>query len=199
MRNLLYLFVFSLGILVMNSASAQTTTVPKAKPEGFRNHAWGSKPTELNIVRYVRKKDISEQKPNFDPEPGFDYFRDDMEQLDLKAVKLEAIWYSYNYRGALAQAIVLLENDADTPRMLQNLTNYYGKATNTKNVDANNVIHFFKYKDDTYVEFHQYKVKENPTMEDINNSDGKARSYVKVYSKSITDMQLAENRRRGWE
>lgn len=179
--------------------SQSTATGIKTKPEGFRNHAWGSKATELNIIRYVRKKDIAEQKPSFDPEPGFDYFKDDMEQLDLKGVKLEAIWYSYNYRGGLSQVILLLENDADSPRMLQNLTNYYGKQTEIKNINANNTIHYFKFKEDTYVEFHQYKVKENPTMEDLQNADGRAKSYVKIYSKTQTALQLSENRRKGWE
>jgi hypothetical protein len=175
-----------------------TTTALKTKPEGFRNHVWGSKATELNIIRYVRKKDIAEQKPSFDPEPGFDYFKDDMEQLDLKGVKLEAIWYSYNYRGGLSQVILLLENDADSPRMLQNLINYYGKQTEIKNVNANNTIHYFKFKDDTYVEFHQFKMKENPTAEDL-QGDGRAKSYVKIYSKTQTSLQLSENRRKGWE
>lgn len=195
---ILFITVFIVFLAYCVQAQSTTTGV-KTKPEGFRNHAWGSKATELNIIRYVRKKDIAEQKPNFDPEPGFDYFRDDMEQLDLKGVKLEAIWYSYNYRGGLSQVILLLENDADGPRMLQNLINYYGKQTDIKNVNANNTIHYFKFKEDTYVEFHQYKVKENPTMEDIQNADGKAKSYVKIYSKTQTALQLSENRRKGWE
>lgn len=194
----LFLTIFlAAGFYFMQAQSVATSV--KNKPEGFRTHVWGSKATELNIIRYVRKKDIAEQKPSFDPEPGFDYFKDDMEQLDLKGIKLEAIWYSYNYRGGLSQVILLLENDADSPRMLQNLINYYGKQTEVKNVNANNTIHYFRFKQDTYVEFHQYKVKENPTMEDLQNGGSSAKSYVKIYSKTQTALQLSENRRKGWE
>lgn len=198
--NIKILVITAFMVLGAYFVKAQSSTAGiKTKPEGFRNHVWGSKATELNIIRYVRKKDIAEQKPSFDPEPGFDYFKDDMEQLDLKGVKLEAIWYSYNYRGGLSQVILLLENDADSPRMLQNLINYYGKQTEIKNANVNNTIHYFKFKEDTYVEFHQYKVKENPTMEDLQNGDGRAKSYVKIYSKTQTALQLSENRRKGWE
>lgn len=195
-----HVFILLIGLIVaiQNQVSAQQ------KVFKFRTHAWGSSVMEIKNRKALVSRNVTNEQldsffnlqlkdgkdsTTFQPLPGFGYYIDVNERLELQKIPLQAIVYAYNASGKLTRIHIFLKNDAYSQVMKEAVDSRFGKPYKEEKEEINDqdgqrTIHRFYHKADEDTEVIYQMVKWGK-----GNNEAAfipyALSNITIYSKSL--------------
>lgn len=172
-NSLVFIVLISLIVAIQDQASAQQ------KVFKFRTHAWGSSVMEIKNRKALVSRNVSnpqldsfynlqlkdgKDSTTFQPLPGFGYYIDMNERLELQKIPLQAIVYGYNANGKLTRIHIFLKSDLYSQTMKEAVDNRFGKPYKEEkeeidDQDGQRTIQKFYYKADEDTEVIYQMVK----------------------------------------
>ncbi|MCS7077029.1 MAG: hypothetical protein NZ455_09990 [Bacteroidia bacterium] len=145
----------------------------------FRTHAWGSPVMEIKNRKALVSRNISNEQlesfanlqlkdgkdsTTFQPLPGYGYYIDVNERLELQKIPLQAIVYAYNANGKLTRVHIFLKSDLYSEAMKGAVDARFGKPYKEDKEEINDqdgprTIRKFYYKADEDTEVIYQMVK----------------------------------------